>query len=347
MCNNIFAFLDEPSININCLDLDEYFLSDIPICQYQNSSIEKFNHVRIRGCPLPADKSIKTSFKIFENSSVKILEWYSRSDLNRQHFIGLENLDELILKENELSNLPEDLFDDLNNLKILDLSSNKLNLTKNIFEKLKNLQELKLGHNYLKNLDNELFKNQNLLNSLELWRNNLKNLTKESFEGLSSLRYLDLSSNYIEKFQSDIFSKLVNLTVLKINENNFKSLPEKLLENNIKLQRFDMRENHFPLGTLPSGFLSNLNELENVEISCGLTHVSEDFFKGSLNLEVVAFDHNSLTGLPVKLLADQSKLLKLNLEHNQLKYLPSGFLADTFNLKFLFLSNNQLENISG
>lgn len=310
-------------------------------------SVEKFDTVHISGCPLPTEHSIKLSFKIFENSSVNSLEWYSPSVFNRQHFNGFEDLEQMNLKENGLTELPEDLFNDLTNLRMLDLTSNKLNLTMNIFANLKKLEFLKLGHNNLKMLEEGVFKNQNKLKILDLRSNNLKNLTKGSLDGLSSLRHLDLSLNQIETFQSDIFSNLIRLDDLRLNENHFKSLPEKLFKYNKELISLTMKENRIPMEKLPSGFLTNLNKLKSVTISCGLSTLQDDLFKGLENLSYITFDYNNLTTVPVNLFADQRNLHELNLNHNQLSYLPNGLLAHSNALTELKLSNNQLVEFSG
>lgn len=334
-------------ITVECSDLDESDYEIIPKMDVGNVS-----KVKIRGCPLPTGQPIKSILKNLGNSSMKSLIFQSpntqsNSDLNRKHFIGLENLERLTLKENGFSELPEDLFSDLTNLIYLDLKSNKLNLNPKIFAKLKNLEFLELGYNNIQILEKGVFKNQNKLKLLNLWSNNLKNLTKESFEGVSSLVELDLSSNDIDSFEADVFSTLPNLINLNLNANHFKSLPENLFGNNKKLLRLRLMNNRVPLERLPSGFLSNLYELEEVSIKCGLTTVPEDLFKGSSNLTHINFDNNNLTMLPEKLFADQKNLLQLNLNRNNLKNLPNGLFAGTNALTVLKLSHNQLVNISG
>lgn len=321
---------------------------DIPVCEYfKKWPLKLFNVIRISGCPLPITKSIKSAFKIFENGSVNTLELFSRSDLSRQHFIGLEDLEQLSLKENGLFDLPEDVFYDLTNLKLLDLSFNRLKLINNIFDKLINLEHLHLGHNNLQILEEGSLRNLNRLELLYLQRNKLEKLSKESFEGLSSLTHLDLTSNFIKTFQSDVFLPLVNLVDLTLDENPLESFQGKLFENNKKLNKLSIfMENPGPMDTLPSGFLSNLDDLELVTICCGLSSVPEDLLEGSYNLVLVQFCKNRLTTLPVKLFANQTKLVELDLSENLLKNLPDGLLADTHALSFLILSFNQLENIS-
>ena len=60
------------------------------------------------------------------------------------------SLERLNLRENNLTSLPEDIFDGLNDLSYLDLGFNNLiSLPEDIFDGLNNLQGLRLEYNNL------------------------------------------------------------------------------------------------------------------------------------------------------------------------------------------------------
>lgn len=332
-------------VDLECSDLDESEYENIP-----KINVGDVSRVKIRGCPLPTGRSIKSILKNFGNTNMKSLTFQrpntKTNSLNKQHLAGLEDLERITLRENGLSELPEDLFNDVTKLISLDLKSNKLNLQRNIFSKLKKLESLELGNNNLQNLEQGVFRNQKSLTLLNLWGNKLINLTKETFDGVSSLLELDLSSNTIEEFQPDVFSTLTNLINLNLNANHFKSLPEKLLKNNKKLIRIRIMDNRIPLKTLPSGFLSNLGALEDVSIKCGLSTVPGDLFNESFNITHINLDRNNLRTLPENFFNDQQNLLHLNLNRNKLNHLADGLFEKTRALTVLKLSYNQLTNIS-
>lgn len=334
-------------IHMECSDLDESEYEKLPIMHIGNVST-----VKIRRCPLPTGRPIKSMFNNLGTKHMKTVTFQSpntelRNTLVRHHLEGLEDLQRLALSGNGLSELPEDLFDDVTNLIWLDLKSNKVHLPKNIFAKLEKLESLELGYNNLQYLEQGVFRYQKRLKLLNLWGNKLTNLTKECFDGVSSLLELDLSSNTIETFHPDVFSTLINLVNLNLNANHFKSLPENLFQNNKKLMKIRMMENRIPLEALPSGFLSNLGDLENVLIKSELSTVPGDLFSGSSNITHIDFERNHFTTLPENLFSDQRNLQQLNLKHNNLSYLPDGLFIGTRALTVLKLSYNQLTNVSG
>lgn len=334
-------------IHMECSDMDESEYEKLPIMQIGNVST-----VKIRKCPLPTGRSIKSMFKNLGTQHMKTIAFQSpntemRNTLVRHHLEGFEDLQRLALSGNGLSELPEDLFDDVGNLIWLDLRGNKVHLPKNIFAKLEKLETLELGNNNLQYLEPGVFKNLKRLKLLNLWTNNLRNLTKECFNGVESLLELDLSSNTIETFQSDVFSTLKNLVNINLNANHFKSLPENLFANNKKLVKIRIMENRIPLETLPSGLLSNLDDLENVLIISEISSVPENLFNGSSNITEINFERNHFTTLPEKLFLHQRNLQKLNLKHNNLSYLPDGLFRGTRALTVLKLSYNHLTNVSG
>ena len=104
---------------------------------------------------------------------------------------------ELDISINELTELPVDLFANLNKLEKLNLSSNQLTkLPETIFFNLPSLKELDLSDNQLKNLPENIFANTPNLERLILSSNILKELPA-STSNLKNLREIDFSGNNI------------------------------------------------------------------------------------------------------------------------------------------------------
>lgn len=331
-------------VEIECNTSDGKIYANLPEWNIGDSSIVKF-----KWCPLPLGTSINGIMVRLGIRSVRSLVFSSHSDVSivRQHLTGLSTLKSLGFNGFGLSNLPEDLFYDVENITTLDLRSNKMHLPLNIFEKLHELEFLELGFNNLSNLEAGIFRNQHKLKRLNLWGNNLRNLTKESFDGASSVTELDLNTNNIEVLRPNVFEHFENMTTINLNSNRFLYLPEGLFSMNKKLQRIRLMDNRNDLKTLPNFFLANLKNLDHVQIiRCNLQYLPSNLFNGSVNLRNLTMASNALTALPETLLSTQGNLMDLDLTHNRLEELPEKFFHGTSNLIVLRLSHNNLTNIS-
>ena len=334
-------------VQIDCMTMDEKVYTQLP-----EMSTGDIPMVQFRRCPLPIGSSIQRILDRLGVRRTRALIFLSYGadlggSLVRQHLSGFNELERLVLSGNGLSNLPEDLFDDVGNVTWLDLRANKVHLPVNIFRKLRKLEYLELGFNNLNSLEAGVFRNQHKLKHLNLWGNNLQHLTKDAFIGVSSIVDLDLSSNNIETLQADVFEHLTNLTVINLNANKFSQLPEGLFSKNKNLSRIRLMENRIDLVTLPNGFLANLPTLEGITIKCNLRSLPETTFADSPNIRNVSLASNALTTLPKNLFADQQNLLDLDLSNNHLYELHDELFLNTRALLVLRLSHNQLNKISG
>jgi len=111
----------------------------------------------------------------------------------RIHLISLH------LYHNQLQTLPNNIFDNLGNLKELYLSFNRLQtLPNNIFDRLGNLQKLGLFNNNLQTLPNYIFDNLGNLKELYLFNNHLQTLPNNIFDNLGNLKELHLYNNQLD-----------------------------------------------------------------------------------------------------------------------------------------------------
>lgn len=334
-------------VEIECMSTDEKVYTQLP-----EMNLGDVNLVQFRRCPLPLGSSLHSILERLGVRRTRSLVFLSYGadlggSLVRQHLSGLHELQRLVLSGNGLSNLPDDLFDDVGNLTWLDLRGNKVHLPVNIFRNLHKLEYLELGYNNLNKLENGIFRNQHNLKHLNLWGNNLQHLSKDSFLGVSSIVELDLSSNNIETLHSDVFEHLTNLTNINLNANRFASLPEGLFSKNQMLKQIRLMDNRVDLDTLPNGFLARLPALEEVIIRCNVKSVPVDMFKDSPNIRNITMASNSLVTLPMGLFTDAVSLLDLDLSDNMLYELPDDIFMGARSIIVLRLSNNQLSKIPG
>lgn len=135
----------------------------------------------------------------------------------------LLNLEELSLIGNTISELPS--ITDLDKLKVLDLSDNKLVDVPTGISQLTSLQVLNLSRNQFTSLTTGIG-NLSKLVTLRLDHNNLKTVPSGMGE-LHSLKKLNLNNNELIDFPEEICT-LPKLEVLEIDNNRLTSLPEKI-----------------------------------------------------------------------------------------------------------------------
>ena len=134
------------------------------VCDSQNLKTIPENIVSV-------DHEVVTSAS-FANNSIELTE--SLELLNFQH------LQELILKENVIEELPRGFFREMQALRKLDLSHNRLtSISNGDFNLLVNLRHLDLSHNHLTNVADEAFIHLVKLESLDLSSNKLYSLAIE------------------------------------------------------------------------------------------------------------------------------------------------------------------------
>lgn len=335
-------------VHIECLTMDAEAYLKLPLMAVGETPM-----VQIRRCPLPASgsslKAILDHLGIKRVRSLSLTSYNGNlgSTLARPHLHGLIDLERLIISGSGLTDLPEDLFNDIGNLTWLDLRSNKVNLPVNIFRNLDKLLYLELGMNNLKNLEHGIFHNQKQLRYLNLWNNDLQYLNKDIFNGSTSVLELDLSSNKFVTLEPDVFSLLENMSDINLSANHFTSLPIGLFNANKNLSKIRLNENRVPLKTLPAGLFANLTQLETVSLICGLETIPSDLFRGSHNIKHLSLTKNNLAALPASIFADMSNVLDIDLQFNQLTELDDMLFEATTSLQVLWLSHNRLQRISG
>lgn len=154
------------------------------------------------------------------------------SDYKEQTFINLSRLD--------LTDLPDNLFDETWAVTKLDLSFNQLTQLPSSIEKLQNLRELWINNNNLMSLPVNLGLLP-LLTRLEVNHNNLIELCEFGPNGFFNI--LNASDNKLT-YVPDSVGNLINLSILNLKSNNLTELPETMV--NLKgLQVADLTGNNF------------------------------------------------------------------------------------------------------
>lgn len=263
--------------------------------------------------------------------------------VTKHSFKGLELLKRLYFTAKDVSALPSDLFESLGKLEWLTWKTDMVGMADGIFDALVNLETLEINHNKLHSLPSEFLRNQRKLRTLNAAGNKLNNLTRDMFIGAINVDNIDLSANDMSVLSSDVFAEMTNLTMINLSANNFTSLPEGLFSNNKLMKMFKMINNRTPLKTLPSDFLANLTNLEDVNLRADLEVIPETVFDGSSNIKNISLADNLLEVLPIFLFKDQVSLEMLDLSNNRITELDKDLFSYTSKLTWLHLSNNKIK----
>ncbi|XP_060802056.1 protein toll [Amyelois transitella] len=333
-------------LNIKCENSTSLDYNKLPKCA---NDINSFKSVSFKDCPIPTSsfKDVLTSLGvtktmalIFQNA--KNLSGY----FDRKHFAGLQDLTKLLLSVNGITRLPDNLFTDINKLTWLNIRSNSINLTEELFKPLERLETLEISHNHMTNISSNLFSHLTLLRKLSLWQSNVTWFSEDFFTGVDVLEELDLSSNGLNELPWSIFKPLKKLRKLTLLSNKFSTLPENLFRYNNELETVVILNNDVKLKTLPRYFFGNLRNLKQIYIQrCGLEYMPYDVFSDSSNITNISLSYNEIKVLPEPAFNDQINLLELDLSHNNLTQLGERIFSSLVRLERLDLSYNSIVEI--
>lgn len=281
------------------------------------------------------------------------------------------------MARNVIRELPDGVFQDLNNLKILDLSGNLLTqIDGDTFIGLEEiLESLNLAENKITSLTGSPLQ-LTVLKILDLSGNSLQDLPKTAIVGLPSLRILNISNNVeletlpsnllqtgllltsldisrsgLKTIHPDLFSKSDNLKVLKISGNRIQNISDTAFRHLKNLTYLDLTDNL--ITNLRIGCFANCVNLKILLLDNNrLTTFKSEYFKFSktdqknyTSLEVLSLSNNQLSYLVPSSLKIHPKLKYLSAHHNKFNYFPAELISNLQYLEKIDLGFNQLKGV--
>ncbi|XP_030062633.1 extracellular matrix protein 2-like [Microcaecilia unicolor] len=226
----------------------------------------------------------------------------------------------LDLQGNSINSIPNEAFNGMPNLEIIDLSKN--NITSNslgpqAFKTLKNLKRLYLDGNTLAQFPPDL---PSTLEEVKINENNLQVIDEHNLEGLHNLVTLELEGNLLSEGNVNplAFKPLKHLSYLRLGRNKFRTIPQGLP---ISIQEL---------------YLDN-NEIEEISETC---------FNQTTNIHTIVLKNNKLDESRIAPLAwiYHESLESIDLSYNKFFHVPS-YLPKS--LVHLILIGNMIERIPG
>lgn len=300
----------------------------------------------------PAQEAEKLTIRCSE-------QFLYESELPKNAFAHLRNLNELIIDSCKLHRLPGDALNGLKALKRFTVRtrnaewglSKTFDLNNSSLHALKELETLNLVDSNLRTIPEGAFCELPTLQVLNVTRNRIRSTDNLGFSqkpctggGEGDLRVLDLSRNELTALPENwTVSKLRRLQQLNLEHNNITEISGEALAGLPSLRIFNISHNQ--LETLPSGLFAGARDFQEIhlqnnklfEIPRGLFHKLEQLLILDLSgnqLSSHHIDNGTFSGL--------IRLIVLNLAHNALTRIDAKTFRDLYFLQILDLRNNSI-----
>lgn len=159
-------------------------------------------------------------FTKFENIISVDFSGVQLKTLTAQTFKDARNVKRFWLRNNNLVNLPGEVFKSTN-AEFIQLVGNEIKeLSWNTFFNLPNVNRIELErNNLLWTFDPRVFQNLISLKHLSLWENQLTFIPVDAFKNLQQLEFLSLGINRLFKLETASFKPLAGLKILHVDRN--------------------------------------------------------------------------------------------------------------------------------
>lgn len=184
----------------------------------------------------------------FNNSNIQTLQ--------QGAFRFLPKLTDLKLTYNNIKQIPENVFNNLN-VRRLYLDDNILEeIATGAFKNMRKLLEFRGSNNNLVHYNPDWFVDSHELRLIDLRNNKLRNIPTKAFMNNNKLKTLLLDSNDIAIVQDDAFKGLKSLDYLSLSRNKLKYLYSKAFPKSFAIRTFNLNANQF--NYLPQDLLKEL-----------------------------------------------------------------------------------------
>ncbi|KAK4299276.1 hypothetical protein Pmani_028450 [Petrolisthes manimaculis] len=284
------------------------------------------------------------------------IEYCKIGEVPREAFLGLTNLRNLTLRTYNTDwsamslKIASDAFREQRNLERLDLGDNNIwTLPPRLLCHLDNLRLVNLSRNKLQDVSVLSFSQAEhicapALRYLDISFNHLVSVPAFAFAALKNLQTLNMSLNGISKLEDKAMFGMYSLEVLDISGNLLTALPPELFQENKRLTKLYIRNNS--VSVLAPGLFTGLSlllELELTDNQLTNTWVNSETFTDLLRLASLDLSNNRITRLDAATFRDLTNLQVLKLRQNMIETISDYTFSGLHRLHTLQLSENRLK----
>ena len=190
------------------------------------------------------------------NCCMNLKEFHCRSCslqfIEPNAFADVREIATIVLSNNELTDLPDGIFEGLSKLKRLEIRCNRLEFFNASKVKLKCLNSLQLGYNRIQAIDLQLVE----ITDIGLESNRIRRLDENSFGSSNLIHELSFQRNQIKEISQGSFDNVKFISALILQGNDIEELPRNFLST-----------------TFVSMLFLHNNSLSNVDFIQGMTRL--------------------------------------------------------------------------
>lgn len=256
-------------------------------------------------------------------------------------FQNLTKVELLSLADNDVPEIPREMFEHTPNLGTLDVSRGRIKgIRSDDFTRLKNLQTLIVASNEIQILEKECF--PKTLTSLHIGRNRISSLNG-TLRQLTDMKMLFINANNLTTLDDELPDHAPLLVMLMASSNHLEKLP-KTVKNLVALDTCYINDNK--LRSL-DGLFSHRSSLIRLYMEQNrIEYLAEDEFLKSENIDEINLSSNLIPSLNKSLLY-VTNLRHANLSSNQLREFSMQEIYKLMKLRHLDLSYNRIEKLTG
>ncbi|XP_030370397.1 protein artichoke [Scaptodrosophila lebanonensis] len=268
-------------------------------------------------------------------------------------FDGLKDaLTELRLANNLLGDNLNPIFSTaelhaLKNLRLLDLSGNKIKLIEEgVLKGCVDLKEFFVDRNSLAAVPSNSLNGPSALRHLSLRHNHIASLYQDSFISQPQLEIIDLRYNAIKSIDSQAFKGLHKIREIKLGGNRITNLNSDIFEQLPTLQRLDLSENF--ITQFPTVSLASIVALKSLNLSSNmLQQLDFSHLQVVKTLESLDLSRNSITTIPPGTFRELGALKYLDLSLNSLRTIEDDAMEGLDSLQTLIIRDNNILLVPG
>uniref|UniRef100_A0A1I8Q9R3 LRRCT domain-containing protein n=1 Tax=Stomoxys calcitrans TaxID=35570 RepID=A0A1I8Q9R3_STOCA len=238
-------------------------------------------------------------------------------------------------------------FHPLNNLKLLDLSANKIkSIEEGLLKGCGDLKEFFMDRNSLTAVPSHSLNGPTALRHLSLRHNHITFLTHDSFIAQGELEIIDLRYNEIRSIVGGAFRGLRKIREIKLSGNRITNLNSDVFEDMPSLQKLDLSENF--IQKFPTVALAAIEHLKSLNLSSNmLQRFDASHTQVLTSLESLDLSRNSITTIPSGTFRDLNALKYLDLSLNSLRTIEDDALEGLDSLQTLIIRDNNILLVPG